>query len=93
MWICICSDGAVKVNLGSASAGGILKDQNGEWIIGFNCRIGICFVFEAELWGILDGVTLAQGSLHDRILIQIDNMKVIRDIKESFLKDSNSALI
>ncbi|MBA0694192.1 hypothetical protein Goari_004512 [Gossypium aridum] len=55
--------------------------------------VGICSVFELELWSILDGKTLAQGRFHDRILIQTDNMKVVEVIKESFLKGSNSALI
>ncbi|KAK5847121.1 hypothetical protein PVK06_003423 [Gossypium arboreum] len=59
-WICIRSDGVVKVNTGSASAGGVMRDQNGDWILGFNRKVGNCSVYEAELWGILDGMTLAQ---------------------------------
>ncbi|MBA0808655.1 hypothetical protein Gohar_024377, partial [Gossypium harknessii] len=29
-------------------------------------------------WGILDGVTLTRGRIHDRIVIQIDNMEEIK---------------
>ncbi|MBA0745940.1 hypothetical protein Gogos_008497, partial [Gossypium gossypioides] len=49
--------------------------------------------FEAKLWGILDGVTLAQGRQHDRVLVQKDNMEVMGTIKESLSRGSNSALI
>ncbi|MBA0566317.1 hypothetical protein Golob_011146, partial [Gossypium lobatum] len=55
-----------------------IKDQNGEWILGFNCRLGKYSVLEAELWGIIDGVTFAQGRQHDRVLVQTNNLEVIR---------------
>ncbi|KAG8486162.1 hypothetical protein CXB51_019593 [Gossypium anomalum] len=55
-WICIRFDGAVKVNTGFASTGGVLRDQNGDWILGFNRRVGICSVYEVKLWGIIDSV-------------------------------------
>ncbi|MBA0819741.1 hypothetical protein Gohar_022303 [Gossypium harknessii] len=57
----LSSDGTVKINTSCVVVGGALKDQNREWIFGFNRRLGKCSVFEAELWGILDGVTLVQG--------------------------------
>ncbi|MBA0643811.1 hypothetical protein Goklo_028068, partial [Gossypium klotzschianum] len=73
--------------------GGVLRDHNGKWLIGFNHRLGNCSVFEAELWGILDDVMLVQGRHYDKVLVQTDNMEVIGAIKESLSKSSNSALI
>ncbi|KAK5810464.1 hypothetical protein PVK06_025776 [Gossypium arboreum] len=55
--------------------------------------IGKCSVFEAKLWGILDGVTLVQGRQHDRVLVQADNLKVIGVIEEALSKGSYSAII
>ncbi|MBA0740182.1 hypothetical protein Gogos_013403, partial [Gossypium gossypioides] len=43
--------------------------------------------------GILDGVVLAQGKQHNRVLVQADNMRVIESVNESLLKGSNSPLI
>ncbi|MFQ6623165.1 hypothetical protein Gotur_001529 [Gossypium turneri] len=83
-WIRTKTNRAIKINTGSALTGGVLRDQNGDWVLGFNRRIGICSIFEVELWGILDSVTLGQGRCHDRILIQSDNMKVIGSIKSPF---------
>ncbi|MFQ6639721.1 hypothetical protein Gotur_014960 [Gossypium turneri] len=37
---------------------------------------------KAKLWGILDGVALAQDRQHDRVLVQKDNMEVMGTIKE-----------
>ncbi|MBA0878669.1 hypothetical protein Goshw_026656 [Gossypium schwendimanii] len=70
--------------------GRFLRDHNGNWILGFNRRLESCSVFEVELWDILDGVALVQGRQHDRILVQIDNMEVIRAIKKAWSKRSNS---
>lgn len=58
-----------------------------------NRRLGKCSIFEAKLWGILDGVTLVQGRQHDRILVQTNNMKVIGAIKEALSKQSRSTII
>ncbi|MBA0568755.1 hypothetical protein Golob_006225, partial [Gossypium lobatum] len=52
-----------------------LRDHNGNWILGFNCRLESCSVFEVELWDILDGVALVQGMQHDRIL-SVENWSI-----------------
>ncbi|MBA0811052.1 hypothetical protein Gohar_002987 [Gossypium harknessii] len=67
-WNDLKTDGAIKINRGCIATGGVLRDHNGSWILGFNCRLGKCLVFEAELWGILNGVMLVQGRQHNRIL-------------------------
>ncbi|KAK5775656.1 hypothetical protein PVK06_043574 [Gossypium arboreum] len=35
-WIYLNIDGAVRVDLGVAAAGGVLREKNGEWILGYN---------------------------------------------------------
>ncbi|MBA0731683.1 hypothetical protein Golax_025980 [Gossypium laxum] len=58
-------------------------------------------IIEAGRWiqlrsdgiGILDDVMLVQGRHYDQVLVRTDNMEVIRAIKESLSKSSNSALI
>ncbi|MBA0878438.1 hypothetical protein Goshw_000096, partial [Gossypium schwendimanii] len=40
---------------------GVLKDDWGKWILGFNRRLGRGTIFEAELWGMLDGLSLLKG--------------------------------
>ncbi|MBA0790173.1 hypothetical protein Gohar_014838, partial [Gossypium harknessii] len=38
--------------------GGIVRGQAGNWVFSFNRFSGSCSVFEAELWGILDGLDI-----------------------------------
>ncbi|MBA0720067.1 hypothetical protein Golax_007707, partial [Gossypium laxum] len=52
MWVNLFIDGVVASGDGSASGGGVLHDQNGNWILGFSHYLGRCSIFEAELRGI-----------------------------------------
>ncbi|MBA0659655.1 hypothetical protein Goklo_011766, partial [Gossypium klotzschianum] len=74
-------------------ARGVLRDEWRKWIMGFNRRLGRCTIFEAKLWGILDGLSLLQGRKCDRVLMPTYSLEVIEAIKEFNSKNSNSALI
>ncbi|MBA0734385.1 hypothetical protein Gogos_018299, partial [Gossypium gossypioides] len=47
-WIILHIDGIVKTIEGFAAAGGVARNQNGDWILGFNHYLGDCSVFDAE---------------------------------------------
>lgn len=72
---------------------GVLRDERREWIIGFNRRLERCTIFEVELLGILDVLSLLQGRKCDRVLMPTYSLEVIEAIKEFNSKNSNSALI
>ncbi|KAK5795464.1 hypothetical protein PVK06_036732 [Gossypium arboreum] len=63
--------------MGNASAGGILWDQLGNWILGFNRYLGKCSPFEAELWDILDRLLVMLNKGYRRATIQTDNLDVV----------------
>ncbi|KAH1039749.1 hypothetical protein J1N35_041492 [Gossypium stocksii] len=52
-WIQLRSDGVAKVNTSCATVGEVLRDHNRKWVVGFNCKLRKCSVFEYELWGFL----------------------------------------
>ncbi|MBA0582524.1 hypothetical protein Gorai_024666 [Gossypium raimondii] len=52
----IPTDGLVRAEDAFVAAGGILRDHNGRWIIGFTKYLGNCVVLDSELWGIKDRV-------------------------------------
>ncbi|MBA0572151.1 hypothetical protein Golob_002511, partial [Gossypium lobatum] len=74
-------------------SGGIVHDQNRRWILGFNRYLGNCFVLDAELWGILDGLAILIGRVYDNVLIQPDNLEATKVIQEISSEGSNSTLI
>ncbi|MBA0724625.1 hypothetical protein Golax_021302, partial [Gossypium laxum] len=59
------------------ATGGVIRDNQGRWIFGFNRRLCQCSVFNAKLWGILNGPLLLQNRHCDKVLIRTDNMEVL----------------
>ncbi|MFQ6640379.1 hypothetical protein Gotur_014585, partial [Gossypium turneri] len=71
----LCTDGIIKVDFGSIAVGGFLRNENGEWIINFNRFLGECSIFDAELWRILDGLSLIHDSSFAGVMMQTDNLE------------------
>ncbi|MBA0760358.1 hypothetical protein Gotri_023107, partial [Gossypium trilobum] len=65
-WVYLNTNGSVKLEDGSATAGGIVQNRNGKWIFGFNRFLRSCSVSEAELWGILDGLGFLINQGYDK---------------------------
>lgn len=40
---------------------GVLRDTTGCWIVGFSRNLGKATAFEAELWGVFEGLCLARS--------------------------------
>ncbi|KAG8484316.1 hypothetical protein CXB51_023638 [Gossypium anomalum] len=87
------TNGAVQLVSKNAAVGGVVRDANGDWIFGYNRHLGKCFIFNAELWGILGGLRLIQRRGHDKVFIQSDSMEVVKAILDSTSTEANSALI
>ncbi|MBA0550508.1 hypothetical protein Golob_021449 [Gossypium lobatum] len=67
----------------------VLRDQNGNWILGYNHYLGKCTVFEVELWGILDGILILLSKSFNKVTIQIDNLEVVRALQGSVMVEDN----
>ncbi|KAK8541714.1 hypothetical protein V6N12_014341 [Hibiscus sabdariffa] len=69
-WHKLNTDGAVCVDSGMASCGGVLCTDAGGWVIGFSKRLGICTVLEAELWGVFEGLLSAWSVGVPRLILE-----------------------
>ncbi|KAK5819060.1 hypothetical protein PVK06_024017 [Gossypium arboreum] len=87
------TDGAVQLGSRNTAAREVVRDANGNWIFGYNLYLGKCFIFNAELWGILERLRLIQRRDHDEIIIQFDSMEVVKAILDSSSTEANSTLI
>nr|AIK35195.1 LINE-type retrotransposon LIb DNA [Ipomoea batatas] len=72
------SDGAMKANSGMASAGGLLRDHMGNWIVGFSTNIGHTNSFLAELWGFREGLVIAKNRGYNHIIAETDSEAVVQ---------------
>ena len=52
------TDGACSELHGLAGCGGVVRNEDGQWVVGFSKRIGITSSFAAELWGPHEGLKL-----------------------------------
>lgn len=59
-WTKLNTDGASHGNAGLATAGGVLRDSDGQWCGGFALNIGLCSAPLAELWGVYYGLYMAR---------------------------------
>lgn len=92
-WIFFNADGAISRTSRKAATGRVVRDSTGNWVMGYNRFLGTCSIFDAELWGILDGLKLIKRRGHNNVIIHFDSLKVVKAIHESVSKSSTSALI
>ncbi|MBA0781641.1 hypothetical protein Gotri_002546 [Gossypium trilobum] len=65
----------------SVAAREVVRDRNRECIIGYKRFLGRCSVFEAELWGLLDGLNILIDRGLDNVMIQTDSLEVVGGIQ------------
>ncbi|KAE8732237.1 hypothetical protein F3Y22_tig00002237pilonHSYRG00986 [Hibiscus syriacus] len=58
VWICINCDGAVSKTIGFSITGGVMRNSDRRWILGYTRFTGHCTPLQAELWGIATGLNL-----------------------------------
>ena len=56
-WLKLKSWNAV---LGKAAKGGLIRENLGNWVIGFTRKLGNVNSFSAEIWALHDGLMLCQ---------------------------------
>lgn len=76
-WVKLNTDGASHGNPGIATAGGVLRDEHGEWRGGFALHIGRCTAPLAELWGVYYGLYIAWEQRITRLELEVDSQLVV----------------
>ncbi|MCH99988.1 ribonuclease H protein, partial [Trifolium medium] len=77
-YLSLNTDGAVKNGSQQAGCGGVIRNGSGNWVCGFAKALGPCSAFVAELWGILEGITIAKDRNIMRIEVQVDSKAVLQ---------------
>jgi ribonuclease HI len=60
----------------------LIRGENKEWLGGFSKFIGLCSAFVAELWGVFEGLELAQIKGFGKVEICVDSQAVINSIRK-----------
>ncbi|GAU37398.1 hypothetical protein TSUD_361030 [Trifolium subterraneum] len=78
-WVKVNTDGASKGE-GLAGCGGIIRDHRGSWCGGFAKFVGTGSAIIAELWGVLEGLKLAERRRFRNIEVNVDSSSVVKMI-------------
>lgn len=99
-WVKVNTDASVSGNGGLASCGGLIRDEDGRWIVGFAKKVGRCDVLKAEFWGIYEGLKLAWSLNLRRVIVESDSLNAVnwilkkrRDFEEGGVRGAILALI
>lgn len=80
-WVKINSDGCATRDNKHACCGGVMRNENGNWLCGYACEIGSSTEFEAEAWGILHGLRIAAKRGYRKIKVELDAKHVVQCLK------------
>ena len=80
--------GSTSEQLGVAGGGGIMRDERGNWVIGFARNIRRASSFTAELWALRDGFSICLA--RNFLMLEVEmNAKILVDM----LIDTNNVNI
>ena len=66
-----------------ASCGGLVRDDQGEWIAGFTRYIGSTNSFTAELWELREGLILCCNLNIEALVVELDAQAVVEVLKNN----------
>nr|POE53032.1 putative ribonuclease h protein [Quercus suber] len=71
-WLKLNTDGSCNAALGKAAGGGLVRDNLGNWVVGFARKLGNVNSFTAEIWALRDGLMVCRQMNLPAIIIEID---------------------
>ncbi|KAK8579321.1 hypothetical protein V6N12_069647 [Hibiscus sabdariffa] len=92
-WVKGNVDASVHTSTGQAAIGGLLRDDCGDWVVGFTRPVGRCSVLVAELWALHDMLHCAWDRGFHKVLIESDCLEVIRILQQTSPSLSSTGLV
>lgn len=71
----------------------VIRDTDGNWIIGFSYFLGDCNSLEAELWGIVDRVLIMLKNGFQMATIQTDSLEFVMLLTETEENDFDTTIL
>ncbi|MBA0618682.1 hypothetical protein Godav_027988 [Gossypium davidsonii] len=92
-WVLLSTDGSVAKDSGHAATRGMVRDRDGNWIMGFGRYLGVCSLFEAEVWSTLDGILLLLNKGYSWTITQTDSLKVVQALTDMGMEESKITVL
>ncbi|KAE8701760.1 hypothetical protein F3Y22_tig00110505pilonHSYRG00083 [Hibiscus syriacus] len=75
------------------SVGGLIRNNAGDWIVGFKKSVGVTASLQAELWGIFEGLNFAWTCGIERLQRQTDCAEAFNLISSPLAPSSSIGLV
>ncbi|MBA0832850.1 hypothetical protein Goarm_017209 [Gossypium armourianum] len=92
-WVLLSTDGTMAKDSGHAATGGVVRDRDGNWIMGFGRYLGVCSPFEAEVWSNLDGILLLLNKGYRWTITQMDSLEVVQALTDMGMEESGITVL
>jgi len=76
-WRKLNTDKSSLGNTGRAEGGGLIRDEEGNWVLGFSRQIDVTSSFITELWALRDGLILFVERNFTTVVIEMDAKAII----------------
>ncbi|KAE8736106.1 hypothetical protein F3Y22_tig00000170pilonHSYRG00041 [Hibiscus syriacus] len=95
VWVSYCYSTLQDLRLPRAQVyvGGLIRNNLGDWLLGFNKYIGATQALHAELWGILKGLRLSRNNGFECVQCQTDCSEALNLVTSSTAHLSPIALV
>ena len=82
-WKKLNTDGSWLGGVDRAGCGGLVRDDQGDWVAGFSRHIGSSNSFTVELWGLREGLILCCNLNIDFLVVELDAQAVVDVMKNN----------
>ena len=82
------TDGCSRGNPGTAGFGGVVRDEVGEWVVGYYGRLKDCTGSEAEIWGIFRCLKAVFEQGQSMMNIETDSEVAVKMINDGVAPNS-----
>lgn len=76
-WVKVNTDATFDKDTGLMACGGLVRDSDGRWLGGFSKNLSKGSIFEAEIWGILEGIKLVWDLGFRKVVVEADSLGAI----------------
>ncbi|CAI0374979.1 unnamed protein product [Linum tenue] len=77
-WVKLNVDGSRRSEPPSSAIGGVLRNSDGSWIVGFSNKVGHASVLESEIRALRDGLSLAWTLGYHKVEVASDSQVTVQ---------------
>ncbi|KAE8723347.1 hypothetical protein F3Y22_tig00012493pilonHSYRG00039 [Hibiscus syriacus] len=92
-WLCLNSNGSIHLSTGIGADAQVIRNEEGAWIYGFSKNVVHSSILQAELWGIYEGLLLADSLDVERLEIQTDCKQAVKLLDDPNAGNSPISLV